>query len=60
MSFLNSKKLPQEEPVYENREVWQCKSCTCWAQKEYVLEDVPTCPLCHEPMEPITKLIRLS
>ncbi|QQE78275.1 cold-inducible protein YdjO-related protein [Alicyclobacillus sp. SO9] len=56
----NYNKKPVSEHVYEDRTVWQCSDCNTWSRPEFVLDEEPTCPICHGKMEQVVRNIRVE
>lgn len=60
MSYFNNRKAPASEQVYAETMVWQCSECSCWSRPEFITEEEPNCPICHNRMVQTTKNIRVQ
>ncbi|WP_256758647.1 cold-shock protein [Cohnella sp. WQ 127256] len=58
---MYSRKKVLEEIPEEMTAVWSCTSegCNGWMRDNFAFETVPTCGLCHKPMESGMKMLPL-
>lgn len=56
---MYSRKKPLEEIPEEMTAIWSCtnQDCNGWMRDNFAFEVVPTCVLCHAPMESDTRML---
>lgn len=56
---MYSRKKSLEEIPEEMTAIWSCTSegCKGWMRDNFAFENVPTCGICHTPMESGTRML---
>ncbi|THF84660.1 cold-shock protein [Cohnella fermenti] len=56
---MYSRKKTFEELPQEETAIWQCTNdgCNGWMRDNFAFESIPTCVLCHSPMESGTRML---